>query len=123
HALLCALLSEQRAPGDAGRLARAGAVFGGAYLASGVLRERPLALTIAFVTAFAAQALLHGARSRVLWAHAIATGLFGIVFESALSASGAFQHTSVDLLLVPMWLGALYLHASLFAREIDLALE
>jgi hypothetical protein len=122
HALLGAALGERRPAPDRLRLARAGLAFAAAYLASGVFREHPAALTLAFAGGFVALALAHGARSPALWAHGIATGLFGIVFETGLSATGAFQHTSVDVLLVPMWLGALYLHAALFAREIDLAL-
>src|SRR6266508_3371407 len=45
----------------------------------------------------------------------------GSLFEAALSSTGAFHYQHPDVLLVPAWLPALYLHASLLVREACLA--
>lgn len=123
HGLLRAALRREERPASTPRIVATGVSFGAAYFASGALRAHPVALACLFTGAFAAWALVTERRSAVVWIHAIGLGLFGMVFETALGATGAFVHTSVDVLGVPLWLGPLYLHAALFAREIELRLS
>jgi hypothetical protein len=54
--------------------------------------------------------------------YALATALGGTLFEAMLSSTGAFYYTkdNQDILGVPIWLPALYLHASLLTRAIAL---
>ena len=51
---------------------------------------------------------------------AAAFALGGPLFEAALSATGGFFYRRPDLLGVPIWLPALYLHVSLLTRQIAL---
>ena len=47
----------------------------------------------------------------------------GPPFEAALAATGAFSYRQPDVLGVPVWLPALYLHLSLFTRQIHLGFQ
>jgi len=118
HALLAAFLRETPAPANRWRLWVSILVFYVAYVCSGLYRIHAIALTIAFIGLFLVR-VLWSPRSLVALVHGVALCLFGILFETGLAATGAFSHTAVDFLGVPYWLGPLYLHAALCAREID----
>jgi hypothetical protein len=117
-------LPAARATGDGRAVVTAFAWFACAYFASGVFQNYPVALTVAFVGAFLGRALgrvdAPGPRgSAALFAGALLTAVGGSLFESALSATGAFAYAMPDALGVPIWLPGLYLHAAMLARAID----
>jgi hypothetical protein len=99
--------------------------FGAALLASGaffvayaftaVAAELPtLVLVVLLVT------WLPRVRALPRWvlAYALVTAVCGTGFEAGLSRLGGFAYVSPDLLGVPRWLPALYLHAALAALRI-----
>jgi len=89
--------------------------FYAAYACTALFRDAPLALTAALVGAWAARVALAPATDKL--AAGVIYAIAGAVFESALSATGAFHYRRPDLLLVPEWLPALYLHVSLMTRK------
>jgi Protein of unknown function (DUF2878) len=105
-----------------GRSARATALgfalsvlwFYAAYASTAVFAAAPRAVTAALVVAWGARVALAPSADAVL--AGILYAFAGPLFESALCATGAFRYTRPDLLLVPIWLPALYLHVSLMTR-------
>ena len=95
-----------------------GLIFAAAYLATGIGRSRPLLVAAALTVAWMIRLLLHPAGDKVAAGLAFAAG--GPLFEAALSATGAFSYRHPDMLGVPVWLPALYLHLSLLTRQIHL---
>jgi hypothetical protein len=89
--------------------------FYAAYAATGLLHGTPRVLALALAALWAGRVAIAPTVDR-----AIAGPLYamaGTLFESALSSTGAFHYRAPDLLLVPAWLPALYLHVSLMTRE------
>jgi len=89
-----------------------------AYLATAVLADRPLILALVLVLAWLVRMLRDPTADKL--AVAIAFALGGPLFEATLSATGGFFYRSPDVLGVPVWLPALYLHVSLLTRQIAL---
>jgi hypothetical protein len=89
--------------------------FYAAYASTALLADAPLVLSVALVGAWGARMAVAPAPD-VLLASAI-YAIAGPLFESALSAEGAFRYRRPDLLLVPQWLPALYLHVALMTRQ------
>jgi hypothetical protein len=118
HAPLLRLARERSARASRRGLAASVLWFYGAYASTAIFADARLALTAALVGAWAARVALAPATDKVLagalWAIA------GPLFEAALSATGAFHYRRPDVLLVPVWLPALYLHVSLMTREANL---
>ncbi|MBI2893865.1 MAG: hypothetical protein HYY06_09955 [Deltaproteobacteria bacterium] len=98
--------------------------FYGIYLASCLLGAWPVALTAAFVVTFAGR-LAFEARGRSIGKvllpglpHALAVAAAGPAVEATLVSLGLFAYAAPDLLGVPMWLPALYLHGAWAGRAI-----
>lgn len=92
--------------------------FVAAYAATGLFHEHELLLTAALVVSWAWHQKRHPGEGGV--PYAVGLAIAGSFFEAALSSTGAFSYTSPDLLGVPVWLFALYLHASILTRAIAL---
>jgi len=89
-----------------------------AYLATAALADRPFTLALVLVIAWLVRVLREPTADKL--AVATAFGLGGPFFEAALSATGGFFYRRPDILGVPVWLPALYLHVSLLTRQIAL---
>jgi hypothetical protein len=115
HAVLLRVTREQAPRASRGHLASSVLWFFAAYTSTAVFRHAPLQLTLALVVAWAVRVSLAPTREKVL--AGLVYAIAGPLFESALSSTGAFGYRHPDLLLVPAWLPALYLHVSLMTRE------
>jgi hypothetical protein len=104
-------------PARAGSLVAPAIALVVAYVATAIASDRPLALTAGLTLAWLARLALHPSVSCVVAGLALAVG--GPLVEAGLSATGGFFYRRPDLLGVPMWLPALYLHVSLLTRQID----
>jgi hypothetical protein len=89
-----------------------------AYLATGFFHHSELLLALGLVLAWSWHNKRHPGEGAVPYALAVAVG--GTLFEAILSSTGAFYYREPDVLGVPIWLPALYLHASLLTRAIAL---
>jgi hypothetical protein len=89
-----------------------------AYLATAVLADRPVVLTLTLLIAWLVRVVRGPTADKLAVASAFALG--GPLFEATLSATGGFFYRRPDLLGVPIWLPALYLHVSLLTRQIAL---
>ena len=119
HAVFLALARE-REPPEPGSIAAPALFFLGAYLLTGVAAERPFLVLGTLTAAWAARVALTPSVELVAAGVGFAAG--GPLFEAALSATGGFFYRRPDVLGVPCWLPALYLHASLLTRAIYLEL-
>ncbi|HEY6005849.1 MAG TPA: hypothetical protein VIV57_23410 [Anaeromyxobacter sp.] len=115
HAPLLRLTRERSARASAFGFAAAVLWFYGAYASTALFAGARLALTAALVAAWVARVAAAPAADKVL--AGVLWAIAGPLFEAALSATGAFQYRRPDVLLVPAWLPALYLHVSLMTRE------
>ncbi len=89
--------------------------FLAAYAATAAFQGSPFLLAAALALVWGVRVALAPAADK-----AIAGPLFavaGSLFEAGLSSTGAFEYRKPDVLLVPAWLPALYLHTSLMTRE------
>src|SRR5215831_14543365 len=106
-------------------------LFGGASLAlvwghallKRLLHRPPVPASASACALTLALTLLWGARVAIspTLDKAIAGPLYAILgplFEAALSSTGAFHYRHPNLLGVPLWLPAIYLHVSLMTREV-----
>lgn len=94
--------------------------FFAAYLSTALFQGAPLRLAAALGVAWLARLAAAPALDAAVAGPAFAVA--GSLFEAALSSTGAFRYLRPDLLLVPAWLPALYLHASLMTRAAAVAL-
>ena len=111
-------------PGEPPRpvsLVAPGLIFAAAYLATGIGRSQPLLVAAALAVAWGIRILLHPTADQLTAGLAFAAG--GPLFEAALSATGAFSYRQPDVLGAPVWLPPLYLHLSLFTRQIHLVFQ
>jgi hypothetical protein len=114
-----------RAPGEKrpqlAEVTGAVAVFALAYFASAAGRHRPLVLLLLLAFSWAMLAAGPGFTRRAVYCLSLA--IFGTAFEIFLSrVLGGFEYRGARPLGgVPVWLPALYLHAGLLTRKIDLA--
>jgi len=99
-------------------LAAPAVLFVAAYFATALGKERPLLVAGGLAAAWALRVAVAPATDKLLAGLAIAAG--GPLVEAALSATGAFFYRRPDVLGVPVWLPALYLHVSLLTRQIYL---
>jgi hypothetical protein len=119
HAPLLRAAGGGGARGSRRSLAWAVVWFYAAYASTALFADAPLTLAAALVAAWIARVAIAPAADGV--AAGILYALLGPAFESALSATGAFHYRHPDLLRVPLWLPALYLHVSRMTREAYLA--
>jgi glycerol-3-phosphate acyltransferase PlsY len=89
--------------------------FYAAYAATALLASAPVVLGAALFAAWGARVAATPTADKVV--SGVLYAIAGPLFEAALSATGAFHYRRPDLLLVPLWLPALYLHVSLMTRE------
>jgi hypothetical protein len=120
HAPLLRAMPARLARGSIRGLVVAVLWFYAAYAATAAFAHRPIALAAALVAAWGARVARAPAADEV--AAGLLYAVLGPAFEAALSATGAFRYASPDLLLVPVWLPALYLHVSRMTREAYLLL-
>jgi hypothetical protein len=85
----------------------ASAWFLGAYLATAVFQRWPLPVALIL----GAIGLIRAMRQRSL-AFGLAIALFGLVWEAALTSTGAFSYRHPNVLGVAYWLPALYINAA-----------
>ena len=119
NAALLRLTPRSASRGSVRAVASASLWFFAAYASTALLQSAPLLLGLALVLVWAGRVALGPAMDKVLAGPLLA--LVGSLFEAGLSSTGAFQYRRPDVLLVPVWLPALYLHASLLTREAYLA--
>lgn len=87
------------------------------YVYTGPMSEDPQSLAGILFGAWLMRAFW---RASVLEAaFAVCLGIFGPLGEAATSATGIFTYTHPDLLGVPIWLPAVYLHMAPVAAELD----
>jgi hypothetical protein len=113
---LLRLTRERKLRGSVRGVAVAVLWFFGAYAATALLQRVPRLLAVGLVLAWGARVARCPTPDKLLAGPLFALG--GALFESALSSTGAFHYRHPDLWLVPVWLPALYLHASLMTREV-----
>ncbi|MBI5497123.1 MAG: DUF2878 family protein [Deltaproteobacteria bacterium] len=96
------------------------AVFVAVYAASGWVQDTALAYGVACVVAFMGLAWWtpRDARPALLW-HALGAAVMGPVVEATLSGLGLFRYHRPDVLGVPAWLPAIYLHAAVATAALD----
>ena len=93
------------------------ALFVAAYFSTALFGDHPVALTIALVAAWIVRIAPHPTRDRLL--AGLGAAVSGPIVEWTLSRGlGAFHYRQPGALGVPLWLPALYLHASLLTRHI-----
>lgn len=115
HAPLLRLVHDRSSRGSRFGFAISVVWFCGAYASTALLAGSPLILALALVGAWGARVRMAPKRDALL--AGVAYAILGPLFESTLSATGAFHYATPDLLLVPQWLPALYLHVSIMTRE------
>jgi hypothetical protein len=115
HAPILRAMGARPARGTMGALGTAVLWFYAAYASTALLAGRPYALAAALLFAWCARVAFAPAADEI--AAGLLYAVLGPAFEAALSATGAFRYASPDLLLVPVWLPALYLHVSRMTRE------
>lgn len=94
------------------------ALFAAAYGVTALASRRPLAVLGVLVPAWALLASGPGFGKRV--AYGLLVAAVGTAFESGLIALGGFHYLAGPTVLrVPLWLPALYLHASLLTARFD----
>lgn len=103
---------------SSGSLTNAAIGFVLAYAATGIFHQQELLLLVGLIVAWSLHQRAHPGQGTGPYAIAVAIG--GSLFESFLSSTGAFYYTEPDLLGIPIWLPALYLHAALLTRAIAL---
>jgi hypothetical protein len=116
---LLRLARRRTSPGSARAVVSGVLWFFGAYASTALFQTTPRLLTIALVLAWGARVAHRPTLDKVLAGPIFALG--GALFEAGLSSTGAFQYRAPGVWLVPAWLPALYLHASLMTREACLA--
>jgi hypothetical protein len=119
HAVLLRLTGEQTPRASSLGVARSMLWFLAVYASTAAFQHTPLRLTLALVLVWIARVATAPTKEKVIGGPILAVG--GSLFEAALSSTGAFHYQHPDVLLVPAWLPALYLHASLLVREACLA--
>jgi hypothetical protein len=92
------------------------AVLVAAYVATVVLADAPLAVTLVLAALLAARLGLWAVPGD--WAYALIAGLAGPAAEAALSAAGAFDYAEPDFAGIPMWLPLLWANGGLFIRRL-----
>jgi hypothetical protein len=95
--------------------------FAAAYLATGLWSDHPVWLTAGLVLFWLGRVAGRPTADRIAAGLAFAVG--GPLVEAVVSATGGFFYRHPDLFGVPIWLPALYLHVSLFTRQIDLLIR
>jgi hypothetical protein len=93
------------------------AAFVAAYAVTALGSGRPLAVAAILLATWALLVAGPGWQRRALYGLSLAA--IGTIFESALSWLGGFHYLIPTTLRVPVWLPALYLHASLLMEALD----
>lgn len=114
------------APASAGRgaadpraLAGDGIAFVTAYACTSFLGAAPVALAVALTAFWAARVATADAR---VVGFCVATAACGAAAEIALSGAGLFGYHRPDVLGIPWWLPAIYLHAGVLGAGLQRAL-
>jgi hypothetical protein len=85
--------------------------FAAAYGVTGLFRDHPRALLAGMLVAFAARLAVREDRVPLLaWSLLVAAG--GVAWEALISGLGLFHYAQPDLVGVPIWLPAIYLHGA-----------
>ena len=106
------------APPTARQIAGDAIGFITAYSFTAFGHTQPVVVLVVLTAFWTARTLHCRAPWMVLYSIGVATG--GTLFEAALSSTGTFHYHHPDLLGVPCWLPAIYLHAALFAGPMQL---
>jgi hypothetical protein len=80
--------------------------------------DRPNVTLAVLVIAFLVR-MVGERRPTWLFCYCVLLAIGGACFESALSSTGAFAYVHPDLLRVPRWLPAIYLHAGILAGSLS----
>jgi len=104
-------------PRDPIRLGSSALVLCAAYVVTGPMHHSGSSLAVGLTAAWAVRAALRRTRSETVFAVLLA--IVGPLVEASLSALGLFTYRQPDVLGVPIWLGAIYLHAGPLVGEID----
>ena len=115
HELLLRLAPAPAAQGSARGLASAVVWFCAAYASTAQFQAAPLPLALVLALAWCGRVALSPTVDKLLAGPIFAVG--GALFEAGLSSTGAFHYRHPDVLHVPVWLPALYLHVSLMTRD------
>jgi hypothetical protein len=107
---------------DARRYLIDSAWFVGAYLASGILKDQPLILALAYLVSWAGRIAIRRAGIPVAL-YSIGLGAGGAIYESTLSSTGAFTYLVPVLFRVPIWLPGLYAHGAPLAISMALTMR
>jgi hypothetical protein len=94
--------------------------FLAAYLATAVFQRWPIATAFALVLVWLARSVRLG-RPAILFSLAAAT--LGVLWETGLTATGAFSYRHPNLFGVAYWLPALYLNAALLLLAVTAPTE
>ncbi len=94
-----------------GQLLQSWLWFLGAYGASGLLSQWPMALTAGYGLTWLWRTARQPER-RVLWLHGAGLALVGCTYEHLLASTGAFHYLHPGLGQVPWWLAGIYLHGA-----------
>lgn len=88
-------------------------LFVALYFASGLFKDAPMTLYVAFMATWALQLFLFGdaVRRRVLFS--VALGVIGPVWEGYGSSHGFFTYHDQAVYFVPAWLSPMYLNGAL----------
>jgi hypothetical protein len=106
-ALVVGCLIARRLNGRSEPILLASAWFVAAYLATAVFQRWPLPLLLVLGAIGVARTVKQG-----ILVFGLAVALFGLVWEAALTSTGAFTYRHPDVLGVAYWLPALYLNAA-----------
>lgn len=83
------------------------------YYLSGVFREHPMGLYVAFMLIWLPHLSFTGLDLRKLVVLSVLLGVLGPVAEGVKSDSGFFAYADQDAFYVPLWLSALYLNGAI----------
>ena len=101
-------------PPGPGAVAKAAVWFVAAYAATGAFHEHPDALAVGLLALWLARLAL-AARPGIVAVYAVLLATTGCLAEGAIAATGVFEYGHEDVVNVPLWLFALYLHGAQLA--------
>jgi hypothetical protein len=97
-----------------GAVVSGAAWFVGAYAATGLFHQHPEALALGLLALWLGRLAL-AERPGIVAAYALLLATTGCLAEGAIAATGVFEYAHEDVVNVPLWLFALYLHGAQLA--------